>query len=468
MVAAVVTPAPEAQAADHQPNIILLSTDDQTVSDLAVMANVNRLLTEQGTTFSNSFAPFPLCCPALATILTGQYAHNHGVLGNGGGLWPVGGYDLLDGSNTLPLWLQDAGYQTAFIGKFMVGYNQVVPREVPPGWTEWHAVVGGDYFVSRMFEKSPQFPTGVVNEYKDIYSTDLWSGMAQQIITDRLQDDAPLFLWTSFKGPHNAGPVESDDPPFGTTPARAARHVGLFADEPLPMDPSFNEADVSDKPQEMREKPSLTQADIDYITVLNQQRLEAVLALDEAVRDIVAAIEATGETDNTLIVFTSDNGFLLGQHRVPAGKGLPYEESIRVPLIMRGPGIPQGVVRPEMVATIDLAATFVDAAQADAGLVLDGVSLLPQAGVTAVRTSRLIVIEAGPRTVDGPMYWRGVRHDRIKYVEWGTGEIELYDLRTDPYEIRSQHANPKYLKVLNYFAAELARLKDCAGEVCRS
>jgi len=452
-----VGPAGAQAEPDPRPNIVLINADDMTLAEMAVMDSVNELITARGTTFANMFSVFPLCCPAQASIQTGQYNHNNGVLGNGGDQWPVGGYQALDVDNTLSVWLSAAGYQTAFVGKPMVGYNQLDPLVVPPGWTEWHAVVGGDYSKSTMFQD------GLKTSYSQ-YQTDLWTDISQDVIRRRVAEDAPLFLWTSFKGPHNAGPMEPDDPPAPRdgTPARADRHKGLFADEPLPMDPSFDEFDVSDKPSGVTGRPPLDQEKIDYLTVLNRQRLEALQAVDEGVADIIGTLAETGELDNTLIVFISDNGFMLGQHRFVGGKGVAYEPSIRVPLVMRGPGVPVGATRTHLVGMIDLAPTFVEVAQATAGLTMDGVSLF------ARPTSRTLVLEAGPREIDGPYYWTGLRNQRYKYVEWGTGEVELYDLRNDPYELVSLHTDPRFTRILTQAEAALERLHDCAGAECRT
>lgn len=456
-IAGPVTPVGAAAAPpDPRPNILLITADDMTVDEMFVMDNVNELITSAGTTFQNSFATFPLCCPTQAVIQTGQYNHNNGVLGNGGDRWPLGGYRALDVDNTLPVWLNAAGYQTAFVGKPMVGYNAEDPLVVPPGWDDWHAVVAGDYSKSTMFEN------GVRNRYVD-YQTDLWTDIAVDVLQERVPGDEPLFLWMSYKGPHNAGPVESDDPIRGTTPARAERHKGVFANEPLPMDPSFDEADVSDKPSEVTDRTRLDQTDLDYLTTLHRQRLEALLAVDEGVAALIATLAETGELANTLIVFTSDNGFMLGQHRFGGGKGVAYEPSIRVPLVMSGPGVRPAATRRDQVALIDLAPTFVAAAQATAGLTMDGVSLLGRP------TNRVLVLEAGARDLDGPTYWwTGLRTTRYKYVEWGTGEVELYDLARDPYELQSRHADPAYARILTQAAAALERLHDCAGLECQA
>lgn len=457
VAAAVLVPPgghPSAQAEVPRPNILLITADDMAVGDLSAMPVVQSELVGKGTTYTSGISTFPLCCPAHASILTGQYAHNHGVLGNGGGLWPIGGYPQLDSTNTVPVWLSAAGYQTAFVGKPMVGYNRTEPLVVPPGWAEWHAVIDGDYSRSTMFED------GLQNRY-DEYQTDLWAAIDQDVLHRRLPDDAPLFLWASFKAPHNAGPVETDDPPHGPTPARADRHRGLLAGTPLPMDPSFDEEDVSDKPAEVQAMPRLDQMALDYLAAEQQQRLESLLALDEAVGALLAALAAAGELANTLIVFTSDNGYLMGQHRYTGGKGVPYEPSIRVPLVARGPGVPIGGTVDGLAGTVDLAPTFVEVAGATAGLTMDGVSLLEP-------RPRTLVIEAGPREIGAPYYWTGIRTQRLKYVEWGTGEVELYDLTSDPYELQNLAGDPWYAELEADAAALLADLRDCVGVACQA
>ncbi len=471
-VLATLTPAvsaisPVEQAPDSRPNIVLITTDDQAVEDLLHMRNVTSQVMEQGTTFNNSFAPFPLCCPDRATILTGQYAHNHGVLGNGGPAWPVGGYKYFDASSSVATWLQASGYQTAFVGKYLQNYGAAQPRGlVPPGWTDWHGAPNtGNYMVTTLYEN------GVTNQYRDIYQADLFAGISEDIIARHAPADAPFFLWASYFAPHAGKPVEADDPinVYGRslpTPAVADRHRDDYINVPLTKDPSFNEQDVSDKPAHVRNLPTLTSLKQAMLTEQYQQRLESLQAVDEAVARTIDALAAAGELENTIIVFTSDNGHMHGEHRLQ-GKVLPYEPSLRVPLTIRGPGFPAGVERNQLVAAIDLAPTFVDVAQATPGLVMDGTSLLPIAADPTGGPSRDIVVEAGPKTVGGPMYYTGLRTPGYKYVEYATGEVELYDLLADPYELQSLHADAAYDAQQAELAARLALLRNCAGLACQ-
>ncbi len=468
LVASLVTvgaPSSAAVAEDARPNIILITTDDMRADELWGMDNVRELLISQGTTFGRAYVPFPLCCPSRATMLTGQYAHNHGVLGNGKND-EVGGERDFDDSSTLATWLQDAGYSTGYIGKYLNGYGNDEPPAVPPGWTEWHgAFDGGAYYTTRLLED------GVENEYKGIYQTDLGGDIATDMVTRQAAGDAPFFLFTSFFAPHYGQPAEPDDPARIKTPAVADRHRDAFADVALPDIPSFNEADVSDKPAAIRDNALLTRTMVEGITEHYQQRLEALLAVDEAIGKMMAALTASGELDNTIVVFTSDNGYLLGEHRIPQGKTVPYEPSARVPLIVRGPGFPAGVERTQTVALIDLAPTFVEIAGATAGLVMDGVSLSPVAQSPTYGRGRIIVVEAGPKVADAPWFYRGLRSERYLYVEYEeTGEVELYDMRKDPYQLVNLAFEPiPYVerRILPQLSSLLAEMHDCAGSDCQ-
>jgi N-acetylglucosamine-6-sulfatase len=440
-----------------RPNVIVIMTDDQTVGSLQVMGNVKRLLAERGASFANSFVSFSMCCPSRATFLTGQYAHNHGVLSNDP---PTGGYAKLDHSNTLPVWLQNAGYNTVHLGKYLNGYGLVDPTEIPPGWTEWHASVGWSSFRYYGYTLNER---GRLVTYERAYQTDLYARKAAEIIRRRAAQTKPFFLWAAFLAPHSGRPVEPDDPEGLKTAVPAPRHHDYFVSERLPKPPGFNECDVSDKPRGIRRRPRLTPEQITAIREKYQQRLESLLAVDDAVAQIVRALRASGELRKTLIVFISDNGFLHGEHRDRSGKVLPYEPSIRVPLIVRGPGVPAGLRLTQPVANIDLAPTIVEAAGATAGRDMDGNSLLPLFQNSAIRFERDLLLEGPPGTKN----FAGIRTARYVYAEYWNGEHELYDLAHDPYELKSRHADPAYDVVEQDLAVRLAWLRTCAGETCR-
>jgi arylsulfatase A-like enzyme len=214
--------------------------------------------------------------------------------------------------------------------------------------------------------------------------------------------------------------------------------------------------DVSDKPAHIRALPLINAASEARITKTYRSQLESLLAVDEAVAAIINALQAHGELANTLFVFTADTGWMQREHRIPNGKVHAYEESIRVPLVMRGPGVPANTTRTSASSNVDLAPTVLDAADAVAGITVDGRSLIP-AGPT-----RNLLVETGPRT-DGSRWYAAVRHPRFLYVEYSTGERELYDLQSDPFQLRSRHTDPAYAAVRASLATELHRLQASAG-----
>ena len=443
-----------------RPNVVVIMTDDQTLESVRVMANVRRLLAAQGTTFANSFVSFSLCCPSRATFLTGQYNHNNGVMGNQA---PDGGYYKLDGSNTLPVWLQRAGYYTAHIGKYLNGYGTRNPTEVPPGWSEWRGSV--DPTTYRFYGYTLN-EGGTLRAYGSdgaSYQADVYTDKAVDLIRRRAPQSQPFFLSLAYLAPHSGGPREPGDPRMAT-PVPAPRHRDRFASEPLPAPPSFNEADVSDKPAGIRGRRVLRPAQVAQIRELYQQRLESLLAVDEGVARIVAELERLGELDDTLIVFTSDNGFFHGEHRVPNGKVLHYEPSSRVPLVLRGPGVPRGRTLSQLVANIDVAPTIVDAARATPGRRLDGRSLLPLLRDPGRSWGRDVLLQRG-----GPaaQVFQALRTPRYKYVEHGNGERELYDLASDPHELQSRHGDAGLGALRAELARRLAGLRRCAGSTCK-
>jgi arylsulfatase A-like enzyme len=453
-------PAEAASQPDARPNVVVFMTDDQNVSSLAVMPNVKALLANAGTTFANSFVAYPLCCPSRATYLTGQYPHNHDVLAN---VPPDGGYYQLRGDETLPVWLSRAGYQTAHIGKYLNGYGTQDPLEIPRGWGEWYGSV--DPSTYRMWgytlNENGTLVTYGQDDVEDpaLYQTDVYARKAVEYINRKAPGDAPFFLSVAPLAPHlEAGWAAT----HGTrNPRPAPRHRGAFANAPLPMPPSFNEADVSDKPAHIRALPPLSSVAIAQITRTYRSRLESLLAVDEAVKSIVDTLAARGELDRTLFVFTSDNGWLQGEHRIPNGKIHPYEESIRVPLIVRGPGVPAGATSTVLAGNIDLAPTVLAAAQAVPGITVDGRSLL---GSTAPGRPALLV-ETGPRTT-GARWYAAIRTARFVYIEHSTGERELYDLAIDPSQLLSRHNDLGYAQVRAALAEQLHRLQVCVGQTC--
>ena len=441
--------------APARPNVLVVMTDDQTVESMRVMTNVRALLATEGTTFENNFASFPLCCPSRSTFLTGQYAHNHTVMGNTA---PTGGYEKLDHTNTLPVWLQRAGYRTVHIGKYLNGYGRRSATEIPPGWTEWYGSVDPSTYQFYNYTLNENGRTVRYGADPASYQADVYTRKAVDAVR-RLAPGGPFFLNVAYLAPHNGGPRESDDPANLATPVPAPRHRNRFAAEPLPVTPAFNEADVSDKPRGIRNRPVIGPGRVAAITEEYRQRLESLLAVDEGIAEILSALRTTGELDNTLIVFTADNGFFHGEHRVQTGKVLHYEPSTRVPLILRGPGLPRGAVRSQLVANIDLAPTIVAAARATAGRAMDGRPLQPFARDERLFSARDILLETTGYTA--------LRSPLFVYVEHSTNEQELYDLSADPNQLTSLHASAADAPLKAELAARLAKLRACAGGTCR-
>ena len=448
----------QTQQATSRPNVVVVMTDDQTVESLRVMTNVQRLLAGQGTSFANSFASYPLCCPSRATFITGQYAHNHAVMGNRP---PMGGYEKLAPThgNTLPGWLQRAGYHTIHIGKYLNGYGRADPSKVPPGWTEWYGSVDPTTYSFYGYTLNENGTLIRYGHRPDEYQADVFTRKAVTAVRRLARSQKPFFLSLAYLAPHSGAPRETDDPWNLPTPVPAPRHRNRFESEPVPRPPSFNEADVSDKAYYVRRLRLMDAESIAGVTEMYRQRLESLLAVDEGVAQLVQALRASGELDRTLIVFTSDNGYFHGEHRFREGKVQAYEPSIRVPLILRGPGIPRGARRTQDAINVDLVPTILEAAGGSAGRVLDGTSLLPLARDPQLFPARDVLLETN--------IYGAIRTPRYVYVKFGS-EHELYDLVLDPHQLRSRHADKSLEPIRTELARRLAFLRKCEGAACRA
>jgi N-acetylglucosamine-6-sulfatase len=375
--------APPVARAAERPNIVVVATDDQDAASVnpPVMPHVTRLLGRHGTSFDDAVASGPLCCPSRATFLTGQYGHSNGVLWNN----PGGYADLREKANTLPVWLERAGYRTAHVGRYLNGYRESVgdTNRAAPGWNEWHTVLDPASYYSYVLRANGHAIHYGNRDHHHL--TRVLTRAAVGVVERYAPSRAPLFLVVDHLAPHRSG-VPS--PRCGTYPTPDPRDRDAFADEPLPMAPSFNEPDVADKPSFVRARPGISAAGVAEVTREHRCRLASLRSVDRGVARIYDALRAVGEHDDTVFVFTSDNGWLAGQHRVPGGKVLPYEESLRVPLLVRLPERIRGpapLVRSSgaPVANIDLAPTLLELARArpcaPSGRcrVLDGRSLLP-------------------------------------------------------------------------------------------
>ncbi len=448
------------ERAAKKPNVVVIMTDDQTTESVRVMPHVQRLLAKQGTTFDQNVVSYPLCCPSRATYLTGQYATNHGVRGN---LPPWGGYGAFQHQDTtFPVALQAAGYETVHIGKYLNGYgDNANPASVPPGWSQWYGSVDPStyqYYGFTLLEN------GVEKTYPKRggrYQADVYTDLAVSKIRRTAKHDQPFFVDVAYLAPHVQAREGSQAEELGrAVPAR--RHLGTLSDEPLARSPSFNEQDVSTKPEFIQTLSRFSKRERAAMRATYDRYLESLLAVDEGVGRIVATLRRAGVLDNTVIIFTSDNGFFFGEHRIRPGKGRFYEPSIRTPLVMRGPDIPRKATNSALVANTDLAPTILEWADATSLRTIDGASLVPVLAGRPPADRAVLLQEGGPYRPD----W-GIRTPRYAYFEYATGERELYDLRDDPDQLVNLAGRPEQAAVQAELALRLTRLETCAGITCR-
>ncbi|QZY27625.1 sulfatase family protein [Nocardioides coralli] len=449
----------EAPSTQDPPNVVVVLVDDGRLDDLAAMPRTQAGIGDAGATFSRFYAPFPLCCPARATLLTGQYAHNHGVLSNKA---PTGGFSTFDDDPTLATWLTPT-HRTGFIGKYLNGNP---PHYRPPGWDEWmaprqvHSFTNPRWFLHQ----------GVSGTNLDLpgYQTDTMAALAADFIARNAPGSEPFFLLTALVAPHDGLPRDPDDVVGFPSPYVKPDYRDRYA-HATNTDPSFDEADVSDKPIR---PPPLTPQQILGITEHLQQRLEASLSVDDAVATVLTALADSGELDQTYVVFTSDNGLMLGEHRIPGGKTAPYEVANHVPFLVRGPGINPGTVVPDVAAQVDLVPTVLAAAGLPVPASVDGIDLRPLIDAPGSSTRAGVLLEATAvksQTVPPPWLYQGVVDGRWKYVDRtkATSPDELYDLETDPYELTNVWSSPETAEVRDRLASLLASYRTCAGSSCR-
>lgn len=460
-----VPPAPEPS---ELPNIVFILADDLDTRSASHMSGLESLLVKEGTSFVNAFATYPLCCPSRASILRGQYPHNHQVLSNKP---PLGGfqkfYELGHEGSTVATWLQSGVYRTVLIGKYLNGYPLgVEPIYVPPGWDEWYGYLGNgivwnaqqlgdDYFNYFMNDNGEVVPYG--SQAQD-YQTDVLAGKATDYIRRVAESDRPFFMYLAPLAPHEP-----------LTPA--PRHKKAFAEEEAPRPPSFDEAEMDDKPAWVRGSPRLNSDEVSRIDDRYRKRLRMLLSVDEMISDLVEVLDASGELENTYIMFSSDNGYHQGEHRVSKGKFTAYEESIRVPLVVRGPGVPAGRTVEQPVLNIDFAPTFTEMGGVSAPDFVDGRSLAPlltgDPPPANWRSAFLVEHYTNGSAAEKVPDYKAMRTEDHVYVEYSDGDRELYDLDADPYELESLHAtaDPSFVETLQ---SRLAALGGCAGASCRT
>jgi arylsulfatase A-like enzyme len=434
------------------PNIVLILTDDQRYDQLANMPTVQSQLVDKGVSFSNSFVVNPLCCPSRATILTGQYSHGTQVYDNQP---PFGGFPTFrktgDDQSTIATWLHADGYHTGLVGKYLTGYTPKWAPYIPPGWDTWNALSygsGPNGPANGLYYNYYMSIDGALSYYGTSdadYSTDVLASDATRFIQNAPANQ-PLFLDFAPRAPHLRA-----KPP--------TRYKTAFPGATSPRPPSYNEADVSDKPAYIQAQPQLSPTDQTKRDNLWRAQLQSLLAVDDAVNGILTALQDTGRLNNTLIMFASDNGLQFGEHRW-LGKKVPYEESIRVPLIIRYDPITQQTASKDsaFALNLDYAPTFADLAGVPAPNV-EGTSLMPLlTGTTPQgwRTDFLIEHE-DTSNIEVPAYC-AVRNQQYIYVDYLTGEEELYDVQADPFELNNLASNSAYATIKNTMHQRLVQL----------
>jgi N-acetylglucosamine-6-sulfatase len=536
--------AARAKASELQkPSFVVIQTDDQTLEELYdgvrmlngneefAMPNTLQMLGEQGVTFNRYYTPYSLCAPSRVSLLTGRYAHNDHVQGN---VPPNGGWtgfqSRLAYSHNLATWLQGAGYRTIHIGKILNGYGDAPyspGTEEPPGWSSWHTilnsdtnhyaygyqlnnngVVEGPYGDSGSWETREYgaiddagCPYAPLNGLPCLFETDKFNQMAVEELA-ATSPEQPFYMQVDYTSPH--GDFRK---PAGPQPA--TRDIGRFAGAPLPDNRAegFNEGNVNDKPRFIREAPYLNATEIHTYRVYYQNCLAALISIDEGVKQILDELGSLSRLENTYVIFTSDNGFFFGQHRLVGGKFLAYEPATHLPLIIRGPGIEPNTKSGQLVSTVDIAPTILELAEVTPDKSMDGTSLVPFATEPSLRTRRPLLFESFVQTNDveqdgnaatgetaaaggargklgvkgasaegaaahasvvaPPKNYYGIRLGPYKYIEWPDGEKELYDINKDPYELNNIARDGNYAPIRAFLHEELVRLEECSGRTCQ-
>ena len=450
----------DVEALTAKPNMVFILTDDMRKDDLRYMPKTRSVLQEKGMTFQNAFVSNALCCPARATIMRGQYAHNTGVWTNvnvggpdaGGQAYRNKGHE----QDNVATRLDAAGYRTALIGKYLNGMKD--KTRVPPGWDRWFATWGG-YF---RYDANDQGTVRHFGADERDYQTDVLRRETNDFIGASVAAGKPFFAYVALKAPH--GPA---------TPAPRDQHE--YDNLKAPRLPSFNEQDVSDKPPWIQQLPRLsdsTKAQIDYQA---ERRAESLQAVDDLVAGVVGKLKDRGVMGNTYVFFTSDNGWHRGEHRIPSKKARPYEEDVRMPLLVRGPGVAAGHQARKLALNTDYLPTFTDLACPSSNpcntqnwsYVPDGRSLAPvlKGNATPWRSAVLLEAHHTPEGGATPAY-SGIRTSGgTKYVEYAGGKKELYYLGRDPYELSNKIPAAKPSAGL---VSRLHALKTCAGGGCRT
>ena len=461
------TPAPSTTAAapaPKPPNLVFVLTDDLDPSLLKFMPTV-RSMQKAGASFSDYTVSDSLCCPSRTSIFTGQYPHNSGVFTNDGA---DGGYGAFQNhglaDQTYAVALQKAGYRTGFMGKYLNGYDPKAGdgtpgSNVPPGWNEWD--VAGNGYPELGYTLNENGREVAYGKRPQAYLTDVVSTKGQNFILNASAAGKPFALEIATFAPHS---------PYTPAPRDAKKYPGLKA----PRSKAFNEADMSDKPAWIKGRAKLTTAQVKKLDTVYRKRAQSVRSVDLMLSRLRSTLKATGQLNNTYVVFSSDNGYHLGEHRLPAGKQTAYKTDLVVPLVMTGPGVKHATIgRPAQ--NVDLAPTFVDLAGAPALPKADGRSLLPLLEGQRPANWRAygLVEHHGPNTDPSdpdypgknganPPSYEAITNDRLTYVEYADGEREYYDNQKDPQQLVNRWKDLSLTRRAELKSA-VQNLRTCAG-----
>jgi len=465
---------------------VFVLADDLDLAEMAYMPNVHRLLADQGVTFDRYFVSNSLCCPSRSSILRGQYAHNTGVESNGdlnGGFETA--YRLGIEKSTIGTWLHDARYRTAYIGKYLNQYPDTASESyVPPGWDEFDSASAGNPYSEYEYALNENGHRFLYGAKPRDYGTFVYLRKAERFI--RATAGKSFFLYLNVYPPHQPA-----------TPAPQDQQ--LFPDAKAPRTPSFNRGEPG-KPHWLSRLPPLGPVGIHGIDALYRNRIRSLQALDRGIAGLIETLKATGQLANTYFVFSSDNGFHLGEFRMPAGKETPYDSDIRVPLIVRGPGVPAGRTSDALIGNIDLAPTLAQLANEAGPAFVDGRSFAsvlhdPTADphprhaylLEHWQASRSESFAAGagptePHDLDEPSAgkgvpierpgfipeYHGVRTDHYLYVEYSSTSRELYAIDADPYELHNLISERAYAPLVARLHILVATLGHCRAATCRA
>jgi N-acetylglucosamine-6-sulfatase len=460
---------PSFGAEEGRPNIVLIVVDDLRFDEFGAgghpyleTPNIDRLATE-GAMFHNAYHATPLCSPNRASILTGQYVSRHGILDNTSRSRASHLMDLF------PKELQKAGYRTAHIGKWHMG-NDPTPR---PGYDTWVSFAGqGKTFDPDLYEDGRIHPV-------QGYITDIFTDRAVGFI--KKSGDTPFFVYIGHKAVHPEA-IQRDDGTIDLSVSRefmpAKRHKGRYDGKTMPRRPNHGLSD-----QDRKSKPVIAEA-LEYRHILEQdpawiqeidpgvsdetirRRAEMMLAVDDGVGRIVDTLKEEGKLDNTLIIFTSDNGYFYGEHGLTVERRLPYEEAVKTPLLMRFPGIVSpGTEIEGLAVSVDLAPTILDVAGVDIPGHIQGTSLAPLLSGRRKEVRDAILIEfyshENPFPWTASLDYRIARRGKYKYIRWirfPEDQAELYDLEKDPFEMHNLLREPDMKDVLAGLKADMRRL----------